>query len=756
MSAAAASSSSGAPAAPSSSSSYAVADSAAGSSSSSSSSSGGDDGAVLPRDLVVRLGDTIYGKRKNAALELEALVKSLLPKKEQQVRRILAMLGNDFMNNPSPNYRKGGLIGLAACGLGCGDVAHKFLDLLMGPVLKCFEDPEYRVRYYACESLYNIAKVVRGRILPYFNLIFGGLCKLSVDVNIDVKNGAILLDGMMKDIVTESESFQVESFIPLLSKYITKTNPHVRQLLVQWITALDSVPDIDMLVWLPTFLEGLFNMLSDVNRPIRSAADHALSDFLREIKQAKHVEFGPCGKSEVGMVAVLVEQCKSKHILARMTAVQWIREFVLIGKEQLVPFFGELLEAVLACVSDREEEIRNSTSQANEALIGLVRRTHAGASAGGSGGGATTEPVTSSTKATTAPSIDLLSLITRLTLNLVNEHEITRMTSLRWISMLLEKCPDEMNTCVDEYFFALLRTLEDPSDQIVQVSLRNLALVSRSDMLFRRVLVKVVELFGSKRSLLENRGSLIVRHLCILLSAEKVYCELATIMQTQEDLEFTALMVQMLNLILLTASELEPLRVKLKGSLSSLSLSSSSFKIFEAVFNSWCHAPVAALSLCFLAQAYDLASVMISHFGDAEITVGFLMQVDKLVQLLESPIFVHLRLQLLDSSQSQHVALMKSLYGLLMLLPQSAAYKTLQNRLTAVSSMHSALGMKAAAAAAVGGAEKDRRAKYDQFIRHFVDIQKRHRDARWRRQSAQSLLGHGDGAAGDGAAGAGD
>ena len=28
-------------------------------------------------------------------------------------------------------------------------------------------------------------------------------------------------------------------------------------------------------------------------------------------------------------------------------------------------------------------------------------------------------------------------------------------------------------------------------------------------------------------------------YLCILLSAEKAYCELATIMQNQEDLEFT-------------------------------------------------------------------------------------------------------------------------------------------------------------------------------------------------------------------------
>ena len=54
------------------------------------------------------------------------------------------------------------------------------------------------------------------------------VCKLSVDVNIDVKNGAILLDGMMKDIVTESESFQVDSFIPLLRKYIMYARQTVR------------------------------------------------------------------------------------------------------------------------------------------------------------------------------------------------------------------------------------------------------------------------------------------------------------------------------------------------------------------------------------------------------------------------------------------------------------------------------------------------------------------------------------------------
>jgi vacuole morphology and inheritance protein 14 len=46
------------------------------------------------------------------------------------------------------------------------------------------------------------------------------------------------------------------------------------------------------------------------------------------------------------------------------------------------------------------------------------------------------------------------------------------------------------------------------------------------------------------------------------------------------------------------------------------------------------------------------------------------MQLDKLVQLLESPIFVALRLQLLEVHAECHADLLKSLYCLLMLLPQ--------------------------------------------------------------------------------------
>jgi vacuole morphology and inheritance protein 14 len=84
---------------------------------------------------------------------------------------------------------------------------------------------------------------------------------LFAHVDIDVKNGANLLDRLIKDIVTENESFDIEAFIPLLQKHIKRTKPYIRQLLVGWITVLDAVPDINMLDYLPDFLEGLFRLV---------------------------------------------------------------------------------------------------------------------------------------------------------------------------------------------------------------------------------------------------------------------------------------------------------------------------------------------------------------------------------------------------------------------------------------------------------------------------------------------------------------
>ena len=695
------------------------------------------------------------------------------------------------------NYRKGGLIGIAAASIGLLGNTRQHLEGLLFPVLHCFDDPEARVRYYACESLYNIAKVARGSVLRYFNPIFDGLTKLFADVDVDVKNGANLLDRLIKDIVTESESFHVEHFLPLLQTYIRRTNPYIRQLLVGWITVLDSVPDISMIDYLPDFLDGLFNMLSDSNREIRQAADSALSDFLKEVRHSSVLELGP-------LIAILVHQCLSKDRLNRLTAVTWIEELIrhpVSGGDALLPHHADVLGAILYCISDSEEQICVVAERTNADLLSLVRDTKG--------------------------DFRIAPLLDTLTEKIMNKDDVpTKMASLRWINMLLEKRRGDMTEFVSMLLPVLLKTLSDASDAVVLLTLQVLARISLGDgggrvdgtakeqettiddedqkkdvhsgllrgkkdeRHFKIVINAILGLFASDRTLLENRGSLVVRKFCVLLDAESVYMLMAEVLSSscennhsnasnKDDsvitddvekgpstidplskydesavysVEFVSTMVQTLNLILLTASELHGLRVLLAkafetkdSDLDELTLSSphdelsgtrTGVQVFCSLFRCWCHSPVATFSLCLLGRAYTVAFALVKKFSEMEVTCGFLMQIDKLVNLLESPVFLHLRLQLLDVESPYHAPLLKSCYGLLMLLPQSDAFRSLNDRLSTVCDLRDNLGIPAHVATQKIPSSK----RQTELLARFDEVMNFHRKLR-SRETQQMLSG---------------
>uniref|UniRef100_A0A0E0CXC3 Vacuolar protein 14 C-terminal Fig4-binding domain-containing protein n=1 Tax=Oryza meridionalis TaxID=40149 RepID=A0A0E0CXC3_9ORYZ len=520
--------------------------------------------SIIPGAVLRNLSDKLYEKRKNAALEIEGIVKQLATSGEHdKISAVIALLTNDFTMSPQANHRKGGLIGLAAVTVGLTSEAAQHLEQIVPPVLTSFLDQDSRVRYYACEALYNIAKVVRGDFIIYFNKIFDALCKLSADSDANVQSAAHLLDRLVKDIVTESDQFSIEEFIPLLRERMNVLNPYVRQFLVGWITVLDSVPDIDMLGFLPDFLDGLFNMLSDSSHEIRQQADAALSEFLQEIKNSP------------------------------------INEFVKLGGEQLVPYYADILGAILPCISDQEEKIRVVARETNEELRAI--------------------------KADPTEGFDIGAILSIAKRELDSEHEATRIESLHWFSILLVRYRAEFLAYLNDIFDPLLNALSDPSDAVVLLVLEVHARIAEESHHFHHLVSYLIHTFHNNHVLLEKRGALIVRRLCILLGAEKVYREFSTILETEGDLEFASTMV----------------------------------------------------------QAYNHAISVIQSLGEEDINVKFLVQLDKLIRLLETPVFAYLRLQLLEPGK--HTWLLKTLYGLLMLLPQqSAAFKILRTRLKTV------------------------------------------------------------------------
>ena len=87
-------------------------------------------------------------------------------------------------------------------------------------------------------------------------------------------------------------AFSLAKFIPLLQERIYVVNPFTRTFLVSWVTLLDTIPDLELVSYLPAFLGGLFKFLSDPNRDVHVATQGALERFLNEIKRIAKIKRG--------------------------------------------------------------------------------------------------------------------------------------------------------------------------------------------------------------------------------------------------------------------------------------------------------------------------------------------------------------------------------------------------------------------------------------------------------------------------------
>ncbi|KAI5282441.1 hypothetical protein KEM54_002767, partial [Ascosphaera aggregata] len=363
--------------------------------------------------------------------------------------------------------------------------------------------------------------------------------------------------------------------------------------------------------------------------------------------------------------------------------------------------------------------------------------------------------------------LDYAAAVQSLTYQFMNENEDTRVAALTWLLMLHKKAPKRILAFNDGTFPALLKTLSDSSDAVVTRDLQLLSQISRNseDKYFASFMVELLNLFSTDRYLLEKRGNLIIRQLCTSLSPERIYKTLADCLEKEEvgispklrvqqgpflpDMEFASTMIQNLNNNLITAPELADLRKRLRNLESK-----EGQAFFVTLFRSWCHNAVSAFSLCLLAQAYEQAYNLLQIFAELEVSVNMLIQIDKLVQLLESPVFTcnpanksismltsqDLRLQLLEPDRYPY--LYKCLYGLLMLLPQSSAFAALKNRLNSVSNIGLLqTGTKTATATGIPSYERPTAARLgkvrenEPLVIRWTDLLEKFRatQERWRR-----------------------
>ncbi|GAA5952740.1 hypothetical protein JCM8115_002336 [Rhodotorula mucilaginosa] len=895
-----------------------------------------------------------YDVRKKTALAFEPALRDLAamrtPESEQKLRLIITQLVELARtrlpsSSATTTVRSGGIMGLASLAIALGPRMGEFLGPIIMPVLACFDDLDCKLRYYACESMYNITKNAHGEILVYFNELFDVLSRLTADSDPSVKNGAELLDRLLKDIVTEqaatyisvanygedahfgvekfgghggesgpstlrsapaahaepSRAFSLPRFLPLLYERLTVRDAWVRTFLLSWLTVLDGVPDLQVVSYLPQFLDGLLDYLGDQTHEVRTQTETVLEAFLREIGSVRRVQLellrskreawevemerrrrraseaktvtvtdhddgereGAEGEEEEeaaeadesfgkatptaqrtreasrmvpeaavddsegegdaapeadeddagewtpgqgvtidypAILEILLRYVTAPEEEIQATCLHWIGEFLQIVPGVVIPFTPQLIPVILVALAHHNPEIQQAAIDTNEQLFAVVQSlpvdgqpTQNGLSPESAefsptGPSAISSPATGPNErpspSTAAPSsipfptsatprlghdrskpgsdataalahgapapLTLASLslaptspastrglvypselqdeyepdgrqfqygatVNELTVQFVNDNEVTRVAILEWLIMLHQKAPRKILAGDDPSLLGrkdrsqsgrqrnssssstssglslgvLLKLLSDSSERVLRADLQLLAQISSlgdgsggssGEDYFAGLMTSLLELFSTDRKLLETRGSLIIRQLCGTLDAERIYRTCAEILETDEDLEFASIMVQNLNLIMITSPELSDFRKRLR------TLDSKDGQnLFVTLYRSWSLNAVSTFTLCLLAQAYEQASALLQIFAELEMTVPMLIQIDKLVQLIESPVFTSLRLQLLEPERYPY--LLKAMYGLLMLLPQSSAFATLRNRLSAVSTL---------------------------------------------------------------------
>lgn len=381
------------------------------------------------------------------------------------------------------------------------------------------------------------------------------------------------------------------------------------------------------------------------------------------------------------IIDILVNNLESSEDLIKLISLDWLINLLTISPESFILLIPKLLVILLNIISDNNPHLQEMSLQLNSSLMNLV---------------STNQYDTNYTLLINNLSMELLTNQNQNKGKMKNNkktiksntNNLTKLNSLDWLIMLQQKDPVRFMEFTDNIFITLLKTLNCSNEKIINKVLDLLSRISNQsdDKYFNNFMIDLLDLFKKDSKLLDSKSDFIIKKICKSLDSERVYKSLSQVLldkfsNNEEDLKFISIMIQILNNNLIIAPELNGLRKKLINNLNT----KDSIDLFENLFKCWSLNSPSLLCLTLLTSNYELSYRVINQMVKYEISINILVQLDLLIQLLESPIFAKLRLDLLDPITN--INLFKCLYGLLMLLPQSNSFKILQNRLNAISSI---------------------------------------------------------------------
>ena len=190
--------------------------------------------------------------------------------------------------------------------------------------------------------------------------------------------------------------------------------------------------------------------------------------------------------------------------------------------------------------------------------------------------------------------------------------------------------------------------LEFPMNhESVTFATRDLSRKSRD----REVFATLIQLHGENEWLLEDLSS-IMTYMCKLQPPEFVMVSFAVelhrfilgkgVAPRPSDLKFVSACIQNMNHVIFNTEETRPLREALKDCISTKVDNVQHHqrsRLFHILHHSFSHNIAATITLCLWVGAYRTAHVITNTIDPLDINLPFLLEMDRLIEMLERPLF---------------------------------------------------------------------------------------------------------------------
>ena len=185
----------------------------------------------------------------------------------------------------------------------------------------------------------------------------------------------------------------------------------------------------------------------------------------------------------------------------------------------------------------------------------------------------------------------------------------------------------------------------------------------------------IIKKFSENPEMISTYGILIIKELIKSINIEVLFEEIANDLLECDDIYFVMRMLNMLNKFLITEEEASTIRIKL----SKFENEREEDAYFTKLFKLWSYNPFCTLIFVLISNSFELGYFLITYLSQMKLKAEDYIELSQVVQVFESSIFNHVRIKLLKPKKYSY--LIKTLYAILLLLPQGQAFNSLSSRL---------------------------------------------------------------------------